>query len=283
MRVLDLFSGIGGFSLGLERAGMETVAFCEIDDFCQKVLSKNFPNKKIFTDIKTLTKEQIDELGRIDVLCGGFPCQPFSNAGKKKGREDDRDLWPEMFRVIKEAKPTWIIGENVTGFISMEFTRTKVDLESIGYRVQPFIIPACAIGAQHRRDRVWIVAYFNSDRRETHPPLQTRNENSCLGNLGNGEEELASDINSNGLSRETNATKKKNTKRNWESDWRAEASAHFGNWWADQSDMGRAIYGFSRELDKNRKCRVKALGNAVVPAIPEIIGRAIMEVENEMV
>ncbi len=243
MKVLDLFSGIGGFSLGLERAGFETVAFCEIDEFCQKVLSKNFPGKKIFNDIKKITKEEINGLGQIDVVCGGFPCQPYSIAGQKKGRQDDRDLWPEMFRVIQESKPNWVIGENVANFIGMEFTRSKIDLESEGYIVQPFTIPACAIGAQHRRDRVWIIAYLDS----------------------------------NGLSRKANASEKQNNKGKRESDGWAETSVDFGYWWANQSDMGRAIHGFSRELDKYRKHRIKALGNAVVPVIPEIIGRAIME------
>lgn len=281
MNVLDLFSGIGGFSLGLHRAGFKTVAFCEIDEFCQKVLAKNFPNVPIHSDIKTLTKDSFNE--KIDVITGGFPCQPFSNAGKKKGRNDDRDLWPEMFRVIKEIKPTWVIGENVAGFLSMEFTRTKVNLESIGYTVQPFIIPACAVGAQHRRDRVWIIAHIDGDRRIKDSSLQTQNENTRPSDLGNGQEKLVANPDSNGLSREANAPKKKNNKRKWENNWWTEASANFGNWWANQSDMGRAVYGFSREVDRYRRQRIKALGNAVVPQIPEIIGRAIMEVENEVV
>lgn len=312
LKVLDLFSGIGGFSLGLHKAGMETVGFCEIDEFCQKVLNKNFPEVPVFSDIKKITKEEIDELGRIDIVCGGFPCQPFSNAGKKKGREDDRDLWPEMFRVIKETKPAWVIGENVAGFIGMEFTRTKVNLESIGYSVQPFIIPACAVGAQHRRDRVWIIAHLDGERMERHrgtfrnepqhsdlcsndpqepssdidsselwqQPGRRRGpsgENS--GVSGNdGKKGLATNFDSDGLSRKTNASTKKNNKREWENNWWTEATFNFGNWGGDQSAMGRAVYGFSDRVDKYRRQRVKALGNAVVPQIPEIIGRFIMEI-----
>lgn len=282
LKVLDLFSGIGGFSLGLERAGMETVAFCEIDEFCHKVLNKNFPNKKIFTDIKTLTKEEINELGRIDIVCGGFPCQPFSIAGQKKGKTDDRDLWPEMFRVIQATRPTWVIGENVANFVNMEFTRTKVDLESIGYKVQPFIIPAASVGAQHRRDRVWIIAHINGNGIRKQPELECECDSKRISEY-NGHKKPTSNFDDNGLNGETFATEEKNYKRIWQDNGWTETASDFGYWWANQSGMGRAIYGFSNRVDKYRKQRIKALGNAVVPLIPEIIGRAIIEVQNEMV
>lgn len=140
---------------------MKTVAFCEIDPFCRKVLRKHWPDVPIYDDIRALTKSQLERDGikGIDVVCGGFPCQPYSIAGRKRGTADHRDLWPEMFRIIKELKPTWIIGENVAHFVGMAFTRTKIDLESEGYEVQPLIIPACGVGAPHRRERVWILAY----------------------------------------------------------------------------------------------------------------------------
>ena len=143
--VLDLFSGIGGFSLGLERAGMRTVAFCENDLFCQKVLAKHWPDR-----------------GTVELICGGFPCQPFSVAGDKRGAEDDRALWPEMLRVIREVGPAWVIGENVAGIINMELDNVLSDLEDSGYSCQTFVIPACAVDARHKRDRVWIMAYANS-------------------------------------------------------------------------------------------------------------------------
>ena len=165
MNHLDLFSGIGGFSLAAQWAGIETVAFCEIDPFCQKVLVKNFPSIPIFEDIKELKRSDIKY--EIDIITGGFPCQPFSVAGNKKGTKDDRDLWPQMFRVIQEFKPTWVIGENVANFVNMAFQRTKTDLESEGYEVQPFIIPACGVNAPHRRDRVWIVGYTDNPRNRT--------------------------------------------------------------------------------------------------------------------
>jgi DNA (cytosine-5)-methyltransferase 1 len=175
MRVLDLFSGIGGFSLGLEAAGMKTVAFCEIDKYCRRVLEKRFPGVPIFEDIRQLTKQSLQEAGvmsdaePIDLICGGFPCQPFSVAGKQRGKDDDRYLWPEMLRVISEVRPNWVIGENVPGIIKLALDNVLSDLEGIGYTCQPFTIPACAVNAPHKRDRVWIVAYSDSygrNRRE---------------------------------------------------------------------------------------------------------------------
>ena len=164
MKVLDLFSGIGGFSLGLERAGMETVAFCEYDEKARLVLNKHWPNVPMYNDVRTLTGEQLEKDGITDIglICGGYPCQPFSVAGKRQGQADDRHLWPEFFRLIQEIRPTWVIAENVAGHINMGLDSVLADLESEGYNVQTFLIPACAVGAVHRRDRVWIVAHSNA-------------------------------------------------------------------------------------------------------------------------
>ena len=163
MKVLDLFSGIGGFALGLERAGMETVAFCEYDEKARLVLNKHWPNVPMYNDVRTLTGEQLEKDGITDIglICGGYPCQSFSVAGKRKGQADDRYLWPEFFRLIKEIRPTWVIAENVAGHINMGLDSVLADLESEAYQCQTFLIGACAVDAQHRRDRVWIIA--NSD------------------------------------------------------------------------------------------------------------------------
>ena len=210
MKVLDLFSGIGGFSLGLERAGMETVAFCEFDKKAQLVLKKHWPDVPIYDDVRTLNYEQLKKDGivgnsklhgpspsrdfrgaqgesdrqkknieqfkgsgrdsagdtglkgqSIDLICGGFPCQPFSHAGKRQGDKDDRHLWPEYFRLIQEIRPRWVIGENVAGLISMGLDQVLSDLEGEGYSCQTVVVPACAVNAPHRRDRVWILAYTN--------------------------------------------------------------------------------------------------------------------------
>jgi DNA-cytosine methyltransferase len=160
VRILDLFSGIGGFSLGLERASKEfqTVAFCEQDPFCTRILNKHWPDVPVYPDIRKLNGEKIKELaGAIDIVCGGFPCQPFSQAGKRRGKADDRDLWPEMFRIIKECVPAYVIGENVAGFVNMELDRTVSDLESENYEVRVFVLGAVSVQAPHQRQRCWII------------------------------------------------------------------------------------------------------------------------------
>jgi DNA (cytosine-5)-methyltransferase 1 len=160
LKVLDLFSGIGGFSLGLHSTDIfDTVKFVEFDEFCQKVLKKNFPNIPIEGDIKNVKGKEFE----ADIIVGGFPCQPFSVAGKQKGRDDNRYLWPEMFRLIKEIKPEFVIGENVQGLVNLQngmvLRQVQDDLEGEGFEVQCFLIPASGIGAWHQRFRVWIVGH----------------------------------------------------------------------------------------------------------------------------
>jgi len=160
LKVLDLFSGIGGFSLGLHSTGIfETTKFVEFDSFCQKVLNKNFPNIPIEGDIRNVKGQEFE----ADVITGGFPCQPFSVAGKQKGTNDNRYLWPEMFRLIKEIKPEFVIGENVQGLINLQngmvLRQVQDQLEGEGFEVQCFLIPASGIGAWHQRNRVWIVGH----------------------------------------------------------------------------------------------------------------------------
>ena len=156
----SLFSGIGGFDLAASRMGWDNVFQVEIDPFCRRVLQKNFPDAQRFDDIRQFDGGEF--AGKIDVISGGFPCQPFSVAGKRRGKDDDRALWGEMLRVIRTIRPAWIVGENVAGIISMELDTVLSDMESIGYAGQAFVIPACAVNALHRRDRVWIVAHAKS-------------------------------------------------------------------------------------------------------------------------
>lgn len=167
---LSLFSGIGGLELAAEMAGFSTVGQCEWADYPTKVLEKHWPDVPRWRDIRTLTGESFYEktgIRTVDVISGGFPCQPFSVAGKRRGKEDDRYLWPEMLRVISELRPTWVVGENVAGIVNMALDQVYADLENEGYTVQALIIPACAVDAPHRRDRCVIVAYCNNRQRIT--------------------------------------------------------------------------------------------------------------------
>lgn len=165
MRMLSLFAGIGGIDLAAHWAGIETVAFCEIEPFCQKVLQKHWPGVPIFEDVRTINKQQLIEKGvigderAIDIICGGYPCQPFSNAGQRLGEEDDRHLWPEMLRLIKELRPTWVLGENVDGHVTLGLDTVLADLEREGYTTRAFIIPACGVYAPHRRYRIFVVGH----------------------------------------------------------------------------------------------------------------------------
>ena len=187
LKLLDLFSGLGGFSLGLESTGFfETIAFVEKDEFCQKVLKKNFKNIPIEGDIRNVKGEKY----RADVITGGFPCQPFSVAGKRKGTDDDRYLWDETIRVIRECKPRWFIGENVEGIINIQegvvLRQVCTDLEKEGFEVQCLIIPASGIGAWHQRKRIWIIGYnvSNSNTRfgiGENQEIQTRGNTSTNG------------------------------------------------------------------------------------------------------
>ena len=164
IKILDLCSGIGGFSLGLEATGgFETVAFCEFDEFCCKVLNKHWPGVPIYNDLKELGNDPKRIIQEFDLICGGIPCQPFSVAGKKKGKEDDRHLWPYMYEIVKHKKPTWVIVENVGGFVNVALDDVCLDLEAQGYATQSFVIPACSVEAPHRRDRVWILGKFMGD------------------------------------------------------------------------------------------------------------------------
>ena len=162
---LSLFSGIGGLDLAAEMAGIKTVGQCEWADFPTKILEQHWADVPRWRDVRTLTAESFYErtgLRTVDILSGGFPCQPFSLAGKRKGKDDDRYLWDEMFRVIREIRPTWVIGENVPGIVNLALDQVLSDLESEGYSTQTFIVPACGVDAPHRRDRVAIVAHSGS-------------------------------------------------------------------------------------------------------------------------
>jgi DNA (cytosine-5)-methyltransferase 1 len=274
--VLDLFSGIGGFSLGLERTGgFETAAFCEYAEFPRKVLAKHWPEVPIYNDVRELTAERLDAdgIGSIDLICGGYPCQPFSHAGKRLGAEDDRHLWPEMSRLIASLRPTWVIGENVAGHVSMGLDDVLADLGTLGYACQAFVIPACAIGAIHKRERVWIVAYSNLFGSVG---LQCELGQSRQIRQGWANNEAAcSTISSDaiGIRQQRSRRPKKPSDPAAHRDWEANQFFDALGWPTESPVRGRND-GFSRRMDIDR---LHALGNAVVPQIPEMIGNAILE------
>jgi len=280
LKVLDLFSGVGGFSLGLERTGgFETVAFCEVDKKCQKVLKKHWANVRIFDDVKTLKGSDLET---IDVICGGFPCQDISLAGKGAGLAGERSgLWFEFHRLIKEIKPRWVIAENVAALRSRGLDQVLSSLAEIGYDAEWNCIPASAVGAPHRRDRIWIVAYsYNNGQHsaENGESDYPRNDRGSTGpNVAfkfEGSSSLGSDV--QGSSREISDAVRKGLEGQRTITGRiSKELENVGNarWWKIEPAVGRVADGVSGRVD-----RLKQLGNAVVPQIPELIGRAILNV-----
>jgi len=287
MNHLDLFSGIGGFSLALERVGFKTVGFCEVDPYCRLLLQKHWKGVTIHHDIKKLEAKDIKE--PIDILTGGFPCQPYSVAGKQKGTNDDRYLWPDMFRVIKEVKPTFVIAENVRGIINIQdgmvFETVCTDLESQGFEVQPFIIPAAGIGAPHKRERVWIVGYSKHNG-SLASKIGRRNQEADAGSkkgqipsiesqrTSRSSDDVALE-NSRCELHERSSVREKNENENRKeiTDKHQRSSSTSWRSWEFEPDVGRVANGVP-----GRVYRLKGLGNSIVPQIAEEIGRAIWNV-----
>ena len=345
MEVLDLFSGIGGFALGLEAAGFEAAAFCEIDPYAQRVLKKNWPGVPIYEDVRRITADRLvsDGVG-VDVITGGFPCQDISTAGRQAGIDGERSgLWSECARLLGDIRPRYAIFENVTNLLTGDggdwFKRVLWDISSVGYDAEWHCIPASAIGAHHHRDRIWIVAYPNSDSQsgvaltavEIHPPSLLANSGECerqsgakkqrvlralqengaindnFGGRGETHPKLSANTNSGGVrqKQEPRAECKGATlpELNGEAQPLADSSCEGlqggqearnngkdrqeprnqlitglggvqGGIWEAEPNVGRVANGVPA-----RTHRLRCLGNAVVPQIPELIGRQIMEAE----
>jgi len=272
--VLDLFAGIGGFSLGLERTGgFRTAAFCEIDKKAQLVLRKHWPNTPIFDDVTTLTKGLLDERGiSIDVITGGFPCQDLSTAGRGAGLEGERSgLWFQLHRLIKEIQPRYAIIENVSALRSRGLDVVLRGLAEIGYDAEWHCVPASAVGAPHRRDRIWIVAYPDSTRE-----LQSQGfEQKQRGRFGDSSRKVfmanASGI---GLSGQGQSVEPKHPTPLVNGQAIESLYGRVAGIWATEPDVGRVANGVPNRVD-----RLKQLGNAVVPQIPQLIGEAILQAE----
>jgi DNA (cytosine-5)-methyltransferase 1 len=280
MKSLELFAGIGGISLAAEWAGVETVAFCEREPFCQKILNKHWPYVPIFDDVCTLSKKTLEErgvdVGAIELISGGFPCQPYSIAGKRKGTTDDRDLWPEMFRIIGEIRPRWVVGENVANFVNMELDRTLLDLESIGYQTKSFVIPACSVDAKHQRNRVFVVAYSRCELRERggverENGMETGKQDADFFKRSS---KVVSDSSSIGLQRQRELIKPINSTENRKRKTGESFDVCKPSKWPAEPDVGRVAHGIPNRVD-----RLRGLGNAVVPQQIYPIFKAIMEIE----
>jgi len=305
----SLFSGIGGFDLAAEWMGWQNLFNCEWEEFPRKVLKHHFPNAQQYEDIREF--DATDYAGRIDILSGGFPCQPYSVAGKRLGKEDERHLWPEMLRIVRECSPRWIVGENVRGLVNwsegLVFEEVCADLETCGYSVQPFILPACAINAPHRRDRIFFVAH-NNNRDRAEERLQTggevnvygieRNGNApdtksaCRGRKlfkGQGQGQFGG-CNSIGNAPDTFSDKRQ---RRSKANRSKKAKRHTGlrdarpRDWKDFPSVPPICGGddgLPKELDgitfsKWRRESIKAYGNAIVPQVALRIFEAIQEYE----
>jgi DNA (cytosine-5)-methyltransferase 1 len=265
MNVLDLFSGIGGFSLGLERAGMRTVQFVEIDPFCQHVLRQHWPDVPVHDDIRTFHAPA----GFADVICGGFPCQDISFAGDGAGLAGERSgLWSEYARIIGEVRPRFVIVENVAALLARGLGTVLGDLAALGYDAEWHCIPATAVGAPHRRDRLWIVGYPHNEGEPTSPlhdeaPWlpQFMADARCTRLEGFfGDESVGSEP---GRLRAgpDGPTSPPGLRDGWNP----------AGWWRTEPDVGRVADGVPRRVD-----RLRCLGNAVVPQIPHAIGQAII-------
>jgi DNA (cytosine-5)-methyltransferase 1 len=286
LKVLDLFSGIGGFSLGLERTGgFETVAFCEIEEFPRKVLKKHWPKVPCYHDVRELTAARLDSDGiAVDVITGGFPCQDISTAGKLAGIKDGTrsGLWSEIIRLAGELQPRFIIVENVANLLAGPsckpggwFGRVLGDLAECGYDAEWENIPASAMGAPHRRERVWILAYHDQDAVATAdyewPERIAENRNEIRSVSGSGCSPLA---NANKIYVQGEQSSSLNPQR-WKRPILGPAGpylASIGRQWKTEPDLGRVADGVP-----DRSHRLATLGNAVVPQIPELIGNAILE------
>ena len=298
LTTIDLFSGIGGFALGLEATGyFETTQFVEMDKYCQKILTKNFKGVPIHEDVKTYRPKT------TDVVVGGFPCQGFSVAGKRAGTSDDRYLWPEMLRVIREAKPRWVIGENVRGIINIEdgmvFKQVHSDLEAEGFQTKCFVLPAASVNAPHQRYRTFFIGQsMENSRRSLQSGGIKQGENAdedgqgdahqlersggtrenAMANSNNRHNRQKEEVCTGGNASEPSSedvsdTNEQMLEGQWQEPQRSQeefTDISEPSWWELEPDVGRVAHGIS-----NRAHRLRALGNAVVPQIIYQLGKAI--------
>jgi DNA (cytosine-5)-methyltransferase 1 len=268
LTVGSLFSGIGGLDLGLERAGMRVIWQSEIDDYASKVLKKHWPKVPNYGDIKTINWADVPP---TDVICGGYPCQPFSLAGERQGEKDERHLWPWVRDAISHIRPRYVILENVQGHLSLGGTTVVREITELGYICEWRIIPATAVGAPHRRNRMFIVAYpagkYGNGRGSSQRSGTSTQRETVQGQTGRSVSDMA----------DSSSARWSGRRGAFESD-NEEIRRHVARSaqnWANEPDVGRMAYGVPRRMD-----RLKGLGNAVVPQVAEYVGRLVIEHAN---
>ena len=283
MKLGSLFSGGGLGDFGFLASGMEIAWQCEIDPYCQKILALRYPESKKYTDIKTLKGAELEQ---VDIITGGFPCQPFSVAGKQMGNDDHRSLWSEMLRVITECRPRWVIGENVLGIVNMELENICFDLEAEGYEVWPLIFPAHAVGASHRRERLWIVCNSEYNGQSTSKECRSigkRSNNSKEGKNKTSEPKrpVSSFGRFQGMANANSDRLQRSIKRLQETGQSSTVETLLRTtrlFFKDDVSTPR-ICGKSDGITKRME-RLKMLGNGQVPACTYVIGKMIMEIES---
>jgi DNA (cytosine-5)-methyltransferase 1 len=332
VKVLDLFAGIGGFTIGFEKAGFETVAFCEIEPYAQKVLRKNWPEVPIYDDVRTITAERLVSDGiKVDVITGGFPCQDISVAGNQAGIEGERSgLWTECARLIGEIRPRYAVFENVTNLLNGErgdwFKRVLWDISALGYDAEWHCIPASELGAHHHRDRVWIICYprevllentrhgCGRDAKSFAGGQNAQTERQCNTSTAGGSSKDVADTHGARQQQSNEALAGRSSEQSdsaciqskeadvsypnesrlqrwlqdgiaYQAGWEVESDGratergvrwerYRDGYWASEPNVGRVVNGIP-----SRSHRLKCLGNAVVPPIPELIARAINEAD----
>ncbi len=297
MRHVDLCSGIGGFALGFQWAGLspQPHLFCDIEPWCRSILQQHWPNVPVASDVKELANDPDRNVPDCDIITAGYPCQPFSAAGKRKGTEDDRHIWPYILKIVASKRPTWCVFENVYGHISLGLDEVLTDLEHEGYTTRTFVVPACGVNAPHKRNRVWIIAHTNNPRQPTDEgESRTSKEGNNTGRLcenvsntsssrqqghhwGRSEQftqDTCKDVpDTNSKRRCGGNTKRKDAEDAWESSSGKRYYERGVGIWDFEPNVGRVANGIPKRVD-----RIKGLGNAIVPQIAERIAWTILEI-----
>ena len=275
MRHVDICSGIGGFALGFEWAELSSpVLFCDIEPWSRKILAKHWPDVPIAEDVKELANDPDGLVPDCDIITAGYPCQPFSLAGERRGSEDDRHIWPYIFTIIQRKRPSWCVFENVYGHVSMGLDEVLSDLEGQGYAARPFIVPACAADAPHRRDRVWIVARNVGDTISSRQSGNVRRRSEQKPQNGCANVAYAASKRQQG-SRLHGRPEHQAQNKDGQADRADDSSQRNAQFWLPEPAVGRVANGIPRRVD-----RLRGLGNAIVPQIAMRIGQTIKAVHD---